>query len=67
VSSIASRTSGQDRHGATRSQGHGLGRRLRPVENLRIAVAAVLEGKEDDNSFGGGTYAGPAFRAMLAA
>ncbi len=38
-----------------------------PVENPRIAVAVVLEGAEDDNNFGGGTYAGPVVKAILQA
>jgi penicillin-binding protein 2 len=38
-----------------------------PVENPRIAVAVVLEGAEDDNNFGGGTYAGPVVAAILQA
>ena len=38
-----------------------------PVENPRIAVAVVLEGAEDDNNFGGGTYAGPVVAAILRA
>ncbi len=38
-----------------------------PVENPRVAVAVVLEGAEDDNNFGGGTYAGPVVGAILRA
>ncbi|MDQ5979835.1 MAG: penicillin-binding protein 2 [Verrucomicrobiota bacterium] len=38
-----------------------------PVENPRIAVAVVLEGAEDDNSFGGGTFAAPVVQAILQA
>ncbi|WP_438483276.1 peptidoglycan D,D-transpeptidase FtsI family protein [Oleiharenicola lentus] len=37
-----------------------------PAENPQIAVAVVLEGKEDQ-SFGGGTYAGPVVKAILQA
>jgi penicillin-binding protein 2 len=38
-----------------------------PVENPQIAVAVVLEGAVDDNSFGGGTYAAPIVHAILQA
>ena len=38
-----------------------------PVENPQIAVAVVLEGAIDDNSFGGGTYAAPIVHAILQA
>ena len=38
-----------------------------PVENPQIAVAVVLEGAVDDNSFGGGMYAAPVAKAILQA
>ena len=38
-----------------------------PIENPRIAIAVVLEGAEDDNNFGGGTYAAPIVKAVLQA
>jgi penicillin-binding protein 2 len=37
-----------------------------PLENPQIAVAVVLEGKENEN-FGGGTHAGPVVNAILSA
>ncbi len=38
-----------------------------PVDNPQIAVAVVLEGAVDDNSFGGGMYAAPVAKAILQA
>ena len=38
-----------------------------PLENPRIAVAVVLEGAEDDNNFGGGTFAAPVVHSILEA
>ncbi|HEX2861027.1 MAG TPA: penicillin-binding transpeptidase domain-containing protein, partial [Lacunisphaera sp.] len=38
-----------------------------PIENPRIAIAVMLEGAEDDNNFGGGTYAAPVVKAILQA
>ncbi len=38
-----------------------------PLEDPRIAVAVVLEGAEDDNNFGGGTFAAPVVKAILQA
>lgn len=36
-----------------------------PLEDPQIAVAVVLEGAEDDNNFGGGTFAAPVVKAIL--
>ncbi len=38
-----------------------------PVENPQIAVAVMLEGAVDDNSFGGGMFAAPVAQAILQA
>lgn len=38
-----------------------------PVDNPQIAVAVMLEGAVDDNSFGGGMYAAPVAKAILQA
>jgi penicillin-binding protein 2 len=38
-----------------------------PVENPQIAIAVMLEGAVDDNSFGGGMFAAPVAQAILQA
>ena len=38
-----------------------------PLEDPQVAVAVVLEGAEDDDNFGGGTFAAPVVRSILEA